>query len=73
MPPFFSPKRESRFQRLFTRRSEFLRRRPRFATANPSCGGLVVNCAVGASARRWNGRRGDSPTRWLHIPESFRG
>jgi len=46
MPPFFSPKRESRFQRLFTRRSEFLGRRPR----------LVVNCAVGASARRWNAR-----------------
>ena len=52
MPPLFSPKRESRFQRLFTRRSEFLGRRPRFATANPSCGGLVVNCAVGASTRR---------------------
>jgi hypothetical protein len=32
---------ESRFQRLFTWRFEFLGRCPRFATANPSCGGLV--------------------------------
>jgi hypothetical protein len=31
---------------------------------------LEVNCAFGASARRWNAL---SSTRWLHIPESFRG
>ncbi len=41
----FTERSESRFQRWRFRIPRILGRRPRFATANPSCGGLAVNAA----------------------------